>query len=1259
MSYASELHSYIARLQQRMRTSAGLRGAAIFSGTALAVTVVLVLMLNHLAFPARGVLFGRLVIMVALASAAVFGLLAPLKRLTRARAVARVEAAHPELDQRLTTFAGRAGETDDPFLELLAADTLRHTEDAAPATLVPDNRLFAMSGAAAACLAVLVWIIAAGPGYLGYGASLLWTGAKKDAAQYYVITVTPGNVTVRRNSDQLVVARVTAMQPARAQLFAHFQSSAGWEPVTMQLSPDAGGGATYQFVLPGLSESVEYYVAAGPLVSPHYKVKVVDLPDVKQMNVTYHYPQWTGLKPVTQEHTGDLRAIEGTDAQVEIQMDRPLKNGSLTLDGGQTITLTGGANNVYRGSIHMEKDGAYHVAATDEGQPVRLSEDYFIATDKAQPPQIAIDRPTGDYRASPIEEVTVSVKASDEFGLKDVHLHFAANGGADHDVSLLHAPGAKDADGRHMIPIEDLKLMPGDVIAVYATARDGHSEAQTGISFIQVDPFEREFSQSQQSGGGGGGSGGGGDQTEISKREKELIAATWKQANDKDATPKDNAAQGQFLSDAQQKLRDQVNALSARIQSRDISQANQEFTDFDKDMQAASSAMGPSVGKLKATQWKDALPMEQKALQALLRAEATFRQIEVAFGQSGGGGGGGGNSGRDLASLFDLELDTEKNQYETAQTAAPAEQREKDVEDALDKLDALARRQQDLANQPHDPQQSFQERWQQEMLRREAEQLQRQMEQMAKNSQGQQDASGSDAQASQQSAQQQGDAHRQSGQGSTAGQSQQQSASTQSGGQGQSESQAARSQSGGQPSSDQHVEEALRRLNQATDMMKRNGNQQQSTEDARAAAERLREAQSLLAGSQHQLAGNKMDSMARDASGLAEEERSQAARIDKLVQEGQQISGGDPATPDLDKLRSLIQERDALAGERQHLSDDLSKLQKNMRDATRDLASSQPEAAKKLRDALTEMDDTDLDNHVQRTADWLRRGINPNSNGTESEIARGLSKLRQQLQQTQNAVAQEKPGDRNGSGGAGQADQSKALDQVARLRADLEAMARAQDRRGGQPGQNQPGQSQPGQNGAVAGRGGQQFSKGQPSRNGQAGGGQQQGSGNGFGSTRGSAGNGSSGDTRVGGGGQDGTVWGNFDTGNNTPRARGQQQAAPANASGNPADTERSFGQEMRQLQQLRQMIGDNPQAAKEVEALTRQMRNLDPSRFPGNPAMVEQMHRDMLSSVDRLELELQNANAESEARTGKPDTIPAGYQEQVAEYYRRLSKKQ
>ena len=59
---------------------------------------------------------------------------------------------------------------------------------------------------------------------------------------------------------------------------------------------------------------------------------------------------------------------------------------------------------------------------------------------------------------------------------------------------------------------------------------------------------------------------------------------------------------------------------------------------------------------------------EQKALQSLLRAESLFRDIQVAFGQQGGGGGGGGGAQRDLARMFDLELDTSKNQYETGQS---------------------------------------------------------------------------------------------------------------------------------------------------------------------------------------------------------------------------------------------------------------------------------------------------------------------------------------------------------------------------------------------------------------------------------------------------------------------------------------------------------------------------------------------------------------------------------------------------------------
>jgi hypothetical protein len=1247
MSKRNELNSYIARLQQRLRLGASLRGAAVFTGAALSVTIALVLVLNHFAFPANGVTGARWVLVAALAVASGFGIVLPLIRLTHARTVRQAEAANPELEQRLTTFyEGERKCVDsvetDPFLELLAADTLSMTQYAEPSLLVPDNRLIALGGAGIACLGVLIWMIAAGPGYLGYGASLLWTRPAKNAAPLYALAVTPGNVVARRNSDELIAAHVSGMRPDKVQLFAHYQSAAGWEPVAMQAQPDSGGAATYQFVFAGLPESVEYYVAAGPLVSPHYKVRVVDLPTVKEIRVTYHYPKWTGMKPVTEEHSGDLRAIEGTDAAIEVEMDHALKDGQLMLDGGQTIKLASGDGNRYRGSIRMEKDGAYHVAATDEGQPVRLSEDYFIATDKAQPPQISIVRPGGDYRASPIEEVTVGVKAADQFGLNDVHLHYSVNGGPDRDVSILQVPGAKNADGSATLSLEDFKLVPGDLVSLYATAKDGHAEARTDIGFIQVDPFEREFSQSQQSGGGGSGGGGSNNQTEISKREKELIAATWKQENNKDATPKDAAAAGQFLSDAQQKLRDQVMALSARMQSRDLSEANEEFTGFDKDMQMAAAAMAPSAGKLQGMHWKDAIPLEQKALQALLRAEATFRQIEVAFGQQGGGGGGGTNSaGRDLASLFDLELDTEKNQYETAQSASPQEQHAKDVEDALEKLDALAKRQEELANQQHNPQQSFQERWQQEMLRREAEQLQRQMEQLAQNGQpGQQGSSGSQPDQSN---------------------SQQQSSSSQSGAQGPSGSQSSRKQSGGQSgssssgqsqdSTDQRIEQALSRLRQAGDAMKRSGGLEQSTDAARRAADKLNEAANLLGGTQQQLASNKLDSLTREAGRLTEQERAQADRINKLVNAGRQA---DPNQTDLADLAARRQELDSLVQERQQLSNDLSSLQKNLRDTARETAPNEPGVAQKLRDALTEMDESDLDNHMQRTADWLRSGINPNSNGTESEIAQGLQKLSRQLQQVQQGIGKDKPGSRATAPG----DETAALDQIERLRSQIEAMAAS---RGGSRSNGQSKQASPSQNGQRSGQradrndaSGQQGGElrrqagDRPAQSGSQGvqrngdlGGQ----------------SGPNGEVRSGGGrASDGTAWNNVNTGNNRYGQHGQSSTSP-DAPGFPVDTDQMYQQGMRDLSQLRHLIQSDPQAAKDVAELARQMQQLDPSRFPGNPAMVEQMHREVLSSVDRLELQLQHDGMSTDARTGKPYAVPAGYQNSVAEYYRRLSR--
>jgi len=147
MSNQDKLNLYIRQLHQRLRLGVSLRGVAILMATALITTIFLVLILNAFAFPVRGLTGARSLLLLILALAAAFGLALPMRRLTRGRATAVAESAYPEFQQRLLTFDDREKRGNDPFLELLAADTLSVAKNVPPANLAPNNHLYILAGA--------------------------------------------------------------------------------------------------------------------------------------------------------------------------------------------------------------------------------------------------------------------------------------------------------------------------------------------------------------------------------------------------------------------------------------------------------------------------------------------------------------------------------------------------------------------------------------------------------------------------------------------------------------------------------------------------------------------------------------------------------------------------------------------------------------------------------------------------------------------------------------------------------------------------------------------------------------------------------------------------------------------------------------------------------------------------------------------------------------------------------------------------------
>ena len=66
---------------------------------------------------------------------------------------------------------------------------------------------------------------------------------------------------------------------------------------------------TFEGVMFRLDKETEYYVDSNGVTSPHFRLKVVDLPTVRQLDVEYRFPAYTNLPPRKEENGGDVAAL--------------------------------------------------------------------------------------------------------------------------------------------------------------------------------------------------------------------------------------------------------------------------------------------------------------------------------------------------------------------------------------------------------------------------------------------------------------------------------------------------------------------------------------------------------------------------------------------------------------------------------------------------------------------------------------------------------------------------------------------------------------------------------------------------------------------------------------------------------------------------------------------------------------------------------------------------------------------------------------
>jgi hypothetical protein len=1057
MDPRSHLIDVIRSVRNRWRLRLALRGAVVVvAGTILAL-LLSASGLESFRFSATAIIAFRILSVAVFVGLLFYGLVWPLRRrVTDAQVAMYLEECDPTLEAAIisaveATANGGSPDHSPRLVEKLVEQAIEQCRAVERGSIVDRSAVKRHTIALAAIAAMAALIVALGPAYLRHGLSaLLVISRSAEASSPYNIEVTPGSAKVPRGADQAVRAKLVGFTAKDAAVLMRTSPAAPFERVP--LVPAAGNDAgTFEGMLFHLDKQTDYYVESNGVISKTFTLAVVDLPTVKQLDLEYVFPSYTGLPPRKVDDGGDVAAIRGTNVLLHITPTMAAPSGRILLNDGASAPLTTQSDGSLTGSFRIDRQGFYRIELTGpHAEKVDASPQYTIDVIDDQAPAVHFTKPGRDTQATPVEELFLEARADDDYGIRSLQLFYSVNGGASKTINLFG--GGKplnEVSAGHTIYLEELGLKPGDFVSYYAKATDtdvvqGPKTSTSDIYFVQIRPFRKDYKQAQSQAMGGGG-GGGGQQAvgELSRQQREIVAATFNIVRDKAKTKPDKFRENVvFINLSQAKLREQVDELVGKLKAR-LGSVDPAFNKLAEVLPKAAEEMKLAENDLKAVKPDNALSPEQRALKLLQEAEQQY-ELQVSMQNGGGGGGGGGNQyAEDLADLFELELDKLANQYEMQQRAMQ-QSGDNQIDQLVEKLKELARRQQQEMERQRRMAQSGQNSGgsgsaNQRALADELEKAARQLEQLKRDEQR------------------------------------------------------------------QDLNDAMRRMQDAADAMRRaaaNGSRDGGAQ-AQQALDRLREAQQKLERNQGGRGERDIQRAQRQAEELAKEQKEVASDVNSLDQAGD----GRQA-----KAQQLAQRKDAMDAKVADLQQQLEKLANETRRDEKDASRRLDEAAGSIRDkkiremiryskatlqgtgarGMEETIGTNLDALQKKIADAasaMGKATKQDAIGRAADKARDLTRglesidqrMRERSQNGRNQNGRDQQGQQGQQGRDQQGQQGQQGQSGQQGQQGSQSSQGSQGSQGSQNGQNANGS----QNGGRANDG---YTNGSPNRGGWAGG---------------------------------------------------------------------------------------------------------------------------------------------------------------------------
>src|SRR2546426_10093279 len=532
------LHHYeqIRELLHRVRSRWKARSiflAAVRASLAASAVLGVALILAHggrwagsspIALAAAGFLALGLVV-----AAIVWGI-APLRHMPSDARLARfIEERTPSLDDRLVSAVdlvqSERYSSSPAIAEPMLADAARRVGAVDLDQVVPIGLLRRTGFQAAGAMVILVVLVlvAREPARQTLDAASLALFPSR-----VMLEVTPGNARIKAGTPLAIEARLVGN---RAPIVAQVQIGEGDHWRASQMTTQSDG--KFRLALESVTSGFNYRVVAGTVTSPTYAVTVARAPRVTRIDVDYTYPAALRLEPRTEEDSGDIYAPPGTDIRLHIHTDRPAAGGEMALGDGHKIALTSETPTLLATALKVVDDNSYRVALADlDGFTNPGETEYFIRTLEDRPPDVHIVKPASDRAVTRLEEVDIEAQADDDYEIDRLDFVYSVRGSGEHVVPLDVPRHQTTVSAHYMLSLEDLNIEPGDFVSYYVRARDvtrggkRSNEARSDIFFLDVRPFEQQFTLSQSESMSGSGKAGAVD--DLVNAQKQVVVATWK-----------------------------------------------------------------------------------------------------------------------------------------------------------------------------------------------------------------------------------------------------------------------------------------------------------------------------------------------------------------------------------------------------------------------------------------------------------------------------------------------------------------------------------------------------------------------------------------------------------------------------------------------------------------------------------------------------------------------------------------------------------